>query len=86
MIQHPGAHLREDVLPRFKVSKAEIARRVGISRQTLYDILNEKQALTAPNALRLAKLFGLDAHTLLTMQRTRDLELAQLNERNTLNL
>jgi antitoxin HigA-1 len=77
MTPHPGAHLRTDVLPRFKVSKAEIARRAGISRQTLYDILNEKQALTAP------KLFGLDAHALLTMQRTRDLELAQLSDRNT---
>jgi len=76
MTQHPGVYLRKDVLPRFKVSKTEIARRAGISRQTLYDILNEKQALTAPNALRLAKLFGLDASELLGMQRTYDLERA----------
>ena len=36
---HPGEVLREDVLPATGHSKAEIARMLGISRQTLYDVL-----------------------------------------------
>ncbi len=36
---HPGAILREDVLPALGLSKTETARRLGVSRQSLYDIL-----------------------------------------------
>jgi plasmid maintenance system antidote protein VapI len=39
---HPGAFLREMVLPAMSVSKADIAAALGVSRQTLYDILAEK--------------------------------------------
>ena len=35
---HPGEYLREIVLPAMNLSKAEIARALGISRQHLYDI------------------------------------------------
>ena len=55
---HPGEVLREDVIPALTLPKTEIARRLGISRQTLYDILNEKQPVTAAMALRLGKFFG----------------------------
>jgi len=43
---HPGEMLREDVLPALGKSKTEIARLLGVSRQTLYDILDEKQPVT----------------------------------------
>ena len=43
---HPGEMLREDILPAVARPKVEIARLLGISRQTLYDILNEKQPVT----------------------------------------
>ena len=49
---HPGELLREDVLPAVGRPKTEIARLLGISRQTLYDILNEKQPVTPAMALR----------------------------------
>jgi addiction module HigA family antidote len=55
---HPGELLREDILPALGRTKAEIARLLGISRQTLYDILNERQPVTPAMALRLAKLLG----------------------------
>ena len=55
---HPGEMLREDVLPALGRSKAEIARLLGISRQTLYDLLAERQPVTVPMALRLGKLVG----------------------------
>jgi addiction module HigA family antidote len=55
---HPGELLREDVLPAVGRSKAEIARLLGVSRQTLYDILAERSPVTPSMALRLVKLCG----------------------------
>ena len=55
---HPGEILREDVLPALGRPKTEIARLLGISRQTLYDILNERQPITAKMAMRIGKMCG----------------------------
>ena len=48
---HPGEILREDILPALSMSKTAVADALGISRQTLYDILNEKQPVTAEMAV-----------------------------------
>jgi|SRR5690606_8608911 len=74
---HPGELLREDVLPGLGKPKTEIARLLGISRQTLYDILDEKQPVTVPMALRLGKLIGNGPVFWLNLQRAYDLELAE---------
>jgi antitoxin HigA-1 len=74
---HPGEMLREDVLPAIGRPKTEIARLLGISRQTLYDILNEKQPVTPTTALRLAKMFGGTAESWVNMQRNYDLKIAE---------
>jgi len=55
---HPGATLREDVIPATGRTKAEIARLLGISRQHLYDILSEKKPVSPEVAVRLARMFG----------------------------
>ena len=55
---HPGEILRQDVLPALAISKIEFARRLRVSRQTLYDLLDEKQSVTVPMALRLGRLLG----------------------------
>lgn len=65
---HPGALLREDILPAVTQSKAEIARLLGISRQHLYDILNERKPVTPTVAARLGKLFGNGASLWVMMQ------------------
>ena len=70
---HPGEVLREDVIPALALPKAEIARRLGISRQTLYDILDEKQPVTPGMALRLGKFFGNGPEFWLNLQRDHDL-------------
>ncbi len=74
---HPGEMLREDVLPALGKSKAEIARLLGISRQTLYDILDEKQPVTPGMALRLGKLCGNGPDLWINLQRAYDLEIAE---------
>ena len=55
---HPGALLREDVIPATGRTKAEIAQLLGISRQHLYDILRERKPVSPAMAVRLGKLFG----------------------------
>lgn len=74
---HPGEMLREDILPAVGRPKTEIARLLGISRQTLYDILNEKQPVTPAMALRFAKMFGGSAESWTNMQRNYDLKIAE---------
>jgi addiction module HigA family antidote len=55
---HPGEILSEIMIPATGRTKADIARLLGISRQTLYDIVNCKQPVTPAVAVRLGKLFG----------------------------
>jgi antitoxin HigA-1 len=55
---HPGALLREDVIPATGRNKTEIARLLGVSRQHLYDILRERKPVSPAMAVRLGKLFG----------------------------
>lgn len=74
---HPGELLREDVLPALARPKTKIAHLLGISRQTLYDILDEKQPITAPMALRVGKLCGNGPDIWLAMQRAYDLATAE---------
>jgi antitoxin HigA-1 len=71
---HPGELLREDIIPALGKSKTEIARLLGISRRTLYDILDERQPVTVAMALRLGKLCGNGPVLWLNLQRAYDLE------------
>ncbi|PJK29053.1 HigA family addiction module antitoxin [Minwuia thermotolerans] len=74
---HPGEVLREDVLPAVKLSKAAIARALGISRQHLYDILNERQPVSAEMAVRFGKLLGNGPRLWINLQRNYDLAVAE---------
>ena len=74
---HPGEILREDILPALALSKTAVAETLGISRQTLYDFLNEKQSVTAEMAVRFGKLFGNGAGFRVNLQRIYDLALAK---------
>lgn len=82
---HPGEILREEVLPALGRPKAEIARLLGISRQTLYDLLGEKQPVTAQMALRLGKLCGNGPDIWLNLQKGYDLKIAERELGNTLD-
>jgi addiction module HigA family antidote len=74
---HPGEMLREDVLPSLGKSKTEIASLLGISRQTLFDILRERQPVTPAMALRFGKLLGNGPDLWIDLQRTYDLHVAE---------
>ena len=70
---HPGAILREFSVPALELSKTEIADHLGISRQTLYDLLAEKQPVTPQMAVRIGKLLGNGPALWLNMQTAYDL-------------
>ena len=74
---HPGEVLREDILPALSMSKAAVADALGISRQTLYEILNGKQPVTAEMAVRFGKLFGNGGRFWINLQRDHDLAVAE---------
>jgi antitoxin HigA-1 len=74
---HPGRALREEVLPGLGKTKTEIAKLLGISRQTLFDILTERQPITPAMALRFGKLLGSGPDIWIDLQRAYDLHLAE---------
>lgn len=65
---HPGAVLREDVLPALKMSQIEFADRLGVSRVSVSELLHEKRALSPEMALRLSKLLDTTPESWLGMQ------------------
>ena len=70
---HPGAVLREDVLPNLGLSVSAFARSLGISRQTLHAVLAERSGVSAELALRLGALLGNGAQLWVDMQTKYDL-------------
>lgn len=73
----PGKILAGTVLPASGKSKTEIARLLGVSRQTLYDVLDCKQPITPRMAVRIGKLCGNGPRLWLNMQAAHDLWEAQ---------
>jgi addiction module HigA family antidote len=70
---HPGAILREDVLPALGLSVSEAARQLGVTRQTLHRIMAEKVSITPEMAARLGRFCGNGPGLWLRMQQARDL-------------
>lgn len=71
---HPGALLREDVLPALDRPVGEIAHMLGVSRQTLHSILTERQPVTPLMALKLGKLCGNGPDLWMRLQARYDIE------------
>ena len=70
---HPGEILRDDAFPALKITKPALADALGVSRQTLHDIMSLKRAITPEMAIRLEAVVGSTAETWLAMQLERDL-------------
>lgn len=70
---HPGAILREDVLPSLGMTQVEFAKRLGVSRLTVSELINEKRAVSPDMAMRLGRLLGNGPEIWLRMQQTLDL-------------
>lgn len=75
---HPGAVLREDVIPDIGLSIAAFARGISTSRATLHKILNEEKPITTFMALKIARFIGGSPAIWLRMQLNHDLYMVEL--------
>jgi antitoxin HigA-1 len=70
---HPGELLREEILPHLGISQAQLAERIGVSRQTIGELVSEKRSVSVDMACRLGRLFNMDPSTWIRMQEAVDM-------------
>ena len=70
---HPGEVLREDLLPSLHMTPTEFAKRLGVSRLSVSELLLEKRSLSADMAVRVGKLTNTTPESWLRMQEAVDL-------------
>lgn len=70
---HPGEVLREDILPHYRLSTADLARALGVSRSVADDLVAEKRDITIDLATLLATAFNVSTHYWLALQKQYDL-------------
>ncbi|HUD91967.1 HigA family addiction module antitoxin [Sphingobium sp.] len=74
---HPGDWLRTEIVEAHGLKVGDVANHLGVTRQTVSRLLNQRQDLTADMAIRFEKLFGIDADTLMRMQARHALSVAR---------
>lgn len=74
---HPGRIVRHDCLDPLELTITAGAKVLGVSRQTLNNVVNEKTGISAEMAIRLSKAFGSTPETWLAMQTAFDLAQAR---------
>jgi len=70
---HPGLSVRHDCLEPLALSVTVAARKLGVSRKQLSDIVNGHSGISPAMAIRLDKAFGGDANTWYRLQAAYDL-------------
>ena len=70
---HPGGIVKRECLEPLGLSVTKAAEGLGVSRQALSELVNEKSAVSAEMAIRLSKAFGSSPETWLGMQTAYDL-------------
>ncbi|WP_267347092.1 HigA family addiction module antitoxin [Sphingomonas sp. GM_Shp_2] len=75
----PADVLKRHFMTLDSVTQQGLADALGVSRLTVSELLNDKRAITAPMALRLAQVLGTDAEFWLNLQLGWDLHRARLD-------
>lgn len=65
--------LREDFLSDYQLTVSGFAKAIGVSRQTVNEVLRERRAISPEMALRLSRLFGNTPEFWLNAERAVDL-------------
>jgi len=76
---HPGRIIRDDYLEPLELTTGALAEALGVTRQTMAAILNERSGVSPEMALRLAKAFDTTPDLWITLQRNFDLYRAAQN-------
>lgn len=74
---HPGEIVKEECLKPLGLSVTRASKGLGVTRQALSDLINEKSGVSVEMAIRLSKAFGSTPETWLGMQMAYDLWQAQ---------
>lgn len=74
---HPGEVLMHDFIEPLGLTRYKVAKLANVQQRRIDEICAGKRAITADTALRLAKLFGMDAQTWMNLQAQYDLETAE---------
>ena len=77
---HPGRSILTVCLQPLSLTIAQGAEVLGVTRQTLNNVIRGKSGISPEMAIRLAKAFGSDAETWLKMQLAYDLFQARQRE------
>lgn len=70
---HPGAYLRETILPALEMTITDLADHLKVARPTLSDLVHEKKSVSLEMAQKLGRAFGNGARFWLTLQLQYDL-------------
>ena len=70
---HPGGIVRRQCLQPLGLSVTRAAEGLGVTRQALSDLVNERRGISTEMAIRLSKAFGSTPETWLGMQMAYDL-------------
>ena len=74
---HPGRIVRQECIEPLRLSITQAARALGVTRQTVDRLVNQRCGISPEMALRLEAAFGGDATTWLEMQSAYDLAQAR---------
>ncbi len=77
---HPGEILREDYLARLGMSVNALALALGVPATRIHEIVKERRSVTADTAERLARYFGGDAVSWLSLQAMYDVKTLSTRE------
>lgn len=77
---HPGLSVRHDCIEAHDLTITDAAEILGVTRQTLNNLVNGKSGISADMAIRLDKAFGGDAETWLRLQMAYDLAQGRQHE------
>lgn len=78
---HPGSVLLHDFIEPLGIARYKVAKLAGVQQRRVYEICAGTRAVTADTALRLERLFGMEARTWMNLQAQFDLESADLQTR-----
>ncbi|TAN42483.1 MAG: addiction module antidote protein, HigA family [Nitrospirae bacterium] len=70
---HPGEMLLEEFLRPLEMTQTELAEKLGVSYPRVNELIHGKRGITPDTALRLEKLFGMEAQFWLNLQLAWDL-------------
>ena len=70
---HPGGIVRRQCLEPLGLSVTQAAAHLGVARQSLSELVNERGGVSVDMAIRLSKAFGSTPETWLSMQMAYDL-------------